>query len=101
MAIISRLAPYVDVEVVHKRMISAVKRALKKHDYMSENYKVPYNQFIVNDIHVIPLAYDLDTKLLQILERIAGERRDRRFHDAYREFIKYFFYTDAQLGINL
>ena len=99
MALIFRLAPYVDVEVVHKRMISAVKRVLKKHDYMNEGYKVRYNQFVEGEIHVIPLAYQLDTKLLKILERIAGDRRDRRFHDAYREFVKYFFYTDSQLGI--
>lgn len=99
MPLISRLAPYVDVEVVHKRMINAVKRVLVKHDYMNEGYKDRYNAFVAGENHVIPLAYNLDTKLLKILERIAGDRRDRRFHDAYREFVKYFFYTDAQLGI--
>jgi hypothetical protein len=96
-----RLAPYIDVEVVRARMVNAVKRALKSHDYMLDSYKEQYEEFIAGDRHVIPLAYQLDTKLLKILERIAGDRHDRRFQHAYREFVRYFFYTDAQLGINL
>jgi len=101
MAALIRLAPYADVGVVRKRMVNAVKRVLKTHYYMNDTYKEQYQEFIDGDRHVIPISYDLDTKLLKILERIADRHHDRRFHDAYREFLKYFFYTDAQLGINI
>ena len=94
-----RLAPWADIEVVRKRMVNAVKRMLKTHYYMNDSYKESYQEFIDGNGHVIPLAYDLDTKLLKILERIADGRHDRRFHDAFNEFLKYFFYTDSQLRL--
>ncbi len=99
MPAILRLAPYVDVAVVRQRMENAVKRLLKNNTHMNDEYRTQYEAFLAGDSHVIPMAFQLDTKLLKILERIAGNRLDRRFHEAFREFIKYFFYSDARLGI--
>ena len=99
MPAILRLAPYVDVAVVRKRMENAVKRVLKNNTFMNDEYRTQLEEFVAGDSHVIPRAYQLDNKLLRILERIAGDRRDRRFHEAYREFLNYFFYSDARLGI--
>ena len=95
-----RVAPYIDIERLRKKMEDTSQYILDHRTHIPEVRKVMLEAFISGEGHIIPTSYGLTDTLYSVLRRMREENSpDGRLDDVYHEYSHYFFDSDETLGI--
>ncbi len=96
-----RVAPWADLELLRENVSERLLKICEVDDYLSDNHKKQIAEFAEGKRHVVTATLRGNRAVAAALSYLYPIHRDadRKYRDAYQEFLHYFFATDAHLGI--